>query len=95
MANNRKDCPKHTTGNGRCYCQYHKDSDKIYHAPQDVKDNMSNIYSVLRGRPPEKITPYCAALVRLANVNFIRGRLSTLSGLNLSRAFETINNLCE
>ena len=93
MANNRKDCPKHTTGNGPCYCQYHKDTDSVYIAPDDVKINMSVICAILRGRKPEQVTPYIAAKVRRANLEFMGIRLSTLSGDNLVRGFSTMINL--
>jgi hypothetical protein len=95
MANNRKDCPQHTTGNGPCYCQYNKDTNNVYHAPEDVKQTMRAINKILRGKISKEITPYIAARIRRENVEFIRSRVNNLSGDNQKRAFETINNLCE
>lgn len=93
MAANRKPCPKHTTGNGPCYCQYHRDNNDIYHAPADVKECLSAIYKIARGKLQNELTPGQAAKIRQININFIRSRIPSLSGVSLSRAFETIKNL--
>ncbi len=93
MAKTRTPCPKHTTGSGPCYCQYHKDNNTLYQPPTDVKDCLSKIYTILRGRIPSEITQGQAARVRQVNVGFIRDRIPGLSSDNVSRAFETMKNL--
>ena len=91
MSITRKDCPQHTTGGGPCYCQYNKDTDNVYHAPDDIKPIMSALYKVLRGK--SEVSPLIACRIRQVNTEFIRSRMPGLSGANLARAVETLKNL--